>query len=85
MSDTAGDGIFALAEAAGAVLELNHVTGSRDDNGIDVEGTSVTITRNKALHNGDLGIEAPDGVIDGGGNRARGNRNRLQCTGVNCR
>jgi parallel beta-helix repeat protein len=82
---TVEDGIFALAEAGGAVLERNHVTSSRNDDGIDVEGTSVTLTRNRAVRNADLGIEAPDGVIDGGGNMARGNRNRLQCTGVNCR
>ncbi len=33
--------------------------------------------------NADLGIEAPD-AIDGGGNRASGNGNPLQCVGVAC-
>jgi hypothetical protein len=43
----------------------------------------VTIARNLALANADLGIDA-DGAIDGGGNRARGNGNPLQCVGVAC-
>jgi hypothetical protein len=37
-----------------------------------------------ANDNGDLGIEAVAGVNDGGGNRASGNGNPAQCTGVAC-
>jgi hypothetical protein len=33
----------------------------------------------------DLGIEAVAGVLDGGGNRALGNGNPLQCLKVVCR
>ena len=42
------------------------------------------MTRNTANDNRDLGIEAVPGVIDGGGNRASGNGNVLQCTSVAC-
>jgi hypothetical protein len=35
--------------------------------------------------NADLGIEAVPGVIDGGGNKASGNGNPLQCSNVFCK
>ena len=47
--------------------------------GIDVDSASTTLARNTANRDGDLGIEAVLGVRDGGGNRARGNGNPLQC------
>jgi hypothetical protein len=50
-----------------------------------VESPSTTLTRNVAVHNGDLGIEAVPGVIDGDGNHATGNGNPLQCTNVDCK
>jgi hypothetical protein len=37
------------------------------------------------LRNGDLGIEAVPGVIDGGGNHAHGNGNPGQCTNISCK
>lgn len=46
---------------------------------------SVTLTRNTANDNVNLGIEAEPSVIDGGGNRAKGNGNPLQCLNVFCR
>jgi large repetitive protein len=66
------------------LLVRNIAIGARDD-GIDVESPSTTLTRNVAVHNGDLGIEAVPGVIDGGGNHAAGNGNPLQCTNIDCR
>jgi parallel beta-helix repeat protein len=78
------DGIAIDSETTGTVVEQNRSSRNRDD-GIDVDNAEATLTRNRADRNGDLGIEAVDGVTDGGGNRARGNRNRLQCTGVSCR
>lgn len=78
------DGIAVDSETRGTLLEQNTASRNRDD-GIDVDNAETTITRNRADRNGDLGIEAVEGVIDGGGNRARGNRNREQCTGVVCR
>ena len=42
-----------------------------NDDGLDVDSPSTTLTGNLALHNGgDLGIEAVAGVIDGGKNHA---------------
>jgi hypothetical protein len=49
-----------------------------------VDSASTTLTRNIALRNGDLGIEAVAGVTDGGGNQAAGNGNPAQCTNVDC-
>ena len=45
----------------------------------------MTIARNKAIHNGDLGIEAVPGVTDGGGNKASANGNPAQCINVSCK
>ncbi len=73
---TAGEGAV-----TGTLLERNLALGSGDD-GIDVESPLTTLTRNLALHNADLGIEAVPGVTDGGGNRARANGNRAQCSVV---
>jgi parallel beta-helix repeat protein len=70
--------------SAGTVLERNVASGNGDD-GIDVNSSSATITRNTADDNADLGIEAEPGVTDGGGNRARGNGNPVQCLNVSCR
>jgi Tol biopolymer transport system component len=44
----------------------------------------VTLRGNIADDNTDLGIEAVDQVIDGGGNRASGNGDPRQCVGVTC-
>ena len=79
-----GDGILINPFVMGTVLEHN-TTSQNGDDGIDVDSAQTTITRNRADHNRDLGIEAVDGVTDGGGNRARRNGNPLQCTGVVCR
>jgi parallel beta-helix repeat protein len=77
------DGFGVQAAATGTLLQNNDVHGFADD-GIDVEAPSTTIRRNTANQNGDLGIEAVPGVIDGGGNTASGNGNPLQCTNVFC-
>jgi Tol biopolymer transport system component len=44
----------------------------------------VTLTANRTDGNADLGIEAADGVVDGGGNRARRNGDPRQCVNVGC-
>ena len=67
------DGILVDATATGSLLKRNRAFGA-DDDGIDVESPTTTLTRNTASHNGDLGIEAVAGVTDGGGNRAPGQR-----------
>src|SRR4029079_3523426 len=48
------------------------------DDGIHVDSASTTITRNTAVHNTDLGIDAVPGTTDGGGNRATDNGNPLE-------
>lgn len=88
----ADEGIAIGPEAGGVVLntviEGNRVMGAVDD-GIQVTGPSTglattTITRNVAVHNGDLGITAVPGTLDGGGNHAAGNGNPLQCLNITC-
>jgi large repetitive protein len=77
------DGFRVEAAATGTLLQNNQVYRFEDD-GIDVEAPGTTVRRNAATDNGDLGIEAVSGVIDGGGNTASGNGNPLQCTNVFC-
>jgi parallel beta-helix repeat protein len=69
--------------AAGTVILANEADANADD-GIDVRGAATTIARNSANRNVDLGIDAVIGVTDGGGNRAAGNGNPLQCVNVVC-
>jgi parallel beta-helix repeat protein len=87
-----GEGITIGPEAGGVVLgtliEHNLVTNAMDD-GIQLHGPSTgletsTLTGNVAIHNGNLGIDAVPGVIDGGGNHAAANGNPLQCVNVVC-
>jgi large repetitive protein len=77
------DGILVNADASATLLERNTATENGYD-GIEVGAAGTTLTRNTANFNHELGIEAVPGVIDGGGNRARGNGNPLQCTNVTC-
>jgi parallel beta-helix repeat protein len=83
VTNNGGDGIL-VEGTLGSVLDGN-VTRRNADDGIDVEERSTTLARNRAVANGDLGIEAVAGVGDGGGNRASGNGNRLQCLNIACR
>jgi large repetitive protein len=66
-----------------SVLKRNVAFGARDD-GFEVRGRSTKLTRNRAVRNGDLGIEAVQGVIDGGGNTAHGNGDPAQCSNIAC-
>ena len=77
------DGILVNGDATATLLEHNTAVDNGHD-GIEVAAAGTTVTRNTADFNHDLGIEAVLGVIDGGGNRARGNGNPLQCTNVAC-
>ncbi|MDQ3147643.1 MAG: right-handed parallel beta-helix repeat-containing protein [Actinomycetota bacterium] len=82
-NDRFADGIEVRAAASGTVVRENTSNGNGDD-GIDVDSPSTRLVDNVANGNGDLGIEAVPGVVDGGGNRASGNGNPAQCTGVVC-
>ncbi len=89
----AGEGIAIGPEAGGVVLNTlaqHNVTIGAVDDGIQLIGPSTgletsTLTRNIANQNGDLGIETVSGTNDGGGNRAAGNGNPLQCLNITCR
>jgi parallel beta-helix repeat protein len=66
------------------LIKGNLVVGS-GRSGIIVGSPSTTIITNRAVRNDRFGIEAVEGVIDGGGNRARGNGRARQCVNVKCR
>ena len=80
----ADDGIAVGPGATNTLVQGNLATQLFDD-GIDVDAPGTVVRANTANDNGDLGIEAVEGVIDGGGNRASGNGNPLQCLNVVCR
>jgi parallel beta-helix repeat protein len=87
VEDASLDGIAVNAENAGPVLDTlvaRNLARRAGDDGLDVASASTTLTDNVAVRDGDLGIEAVAGVVDGGGNRARRNGNPLQCTAVVC-
>lgn len=54
------------------------------DDGFDIQSRSTRLTANRAFRNADLGIQAVDGVIDGGGNWASGNGDPRQCVSIAC-
>jgi hypothetical protein len=81
--DCSGYGIGVLS-GDGNVVTANFARRAAAD-GINVAAAGTTLAFNFALRNGDLGIEAVEGVRDGGGNRAVGNGNAEQCVGVDCR
>jgi hypothetical protein len=83
------EGIVVDAAASDSVLIGN--TANRNGlefsfgDGISVEGTSpISLGANTANGNAQLGISAPAGATDLGGNHAQGNGDVRQCTGVVC-
>ncbi len=81
--DSRVDGFVVVKKDRHSLLKRNIAKGAGDD-GFDIESRSTTLTSNHAVHNGDLGIEAVPGVNDGGGNKASGNGNPLQCLNIVC-
>jgi len=77
-------GLYSETDSGGNVVRRNLAVGNADD-GVDVDSRLTTIARNMGVRNGDLGIEAVAGATDGGGNRAFGNGNPLQCLNILCR
>jgi parallel beta-helix repeat protein len=83
-------GILIEGSAEGTVLLGNTASNNGHEfsfgNGITIEGTgtSTSLGDNVANDNEQLGISAPAGVTDLGGNRASGNGTAAQCTGVVC-
>jgi parallel beta-helix repeat protein len=81
--DTRVDGFVVVRKERRSLLKGNVAKGAGDD-GFDVESRSTTLTENRAVRNADLGIEAVQGVNDGGGNIARHNGDPRQCTNIAC-
>jgi hypothetical protein len=85
ISGAASDGIY-KDRSGGSEFIGNVLTGNGDDGlEIDEGGGTDLVARNTANDNGDFGIEATQSVIDGGGNKASGNGNPLQCLNVFCK
>ena len=78
-----GDGIIVDAGQGETVVDGNTAHQNTDD-GIDIQSTDATVRQNTANRNADLGIEVAAGVTDGGGNKASGNANPLQCVNITC-
>ncbi len=78
-----GDDAFHINKKGGGVLRRN-VAKRADGDGFHVESRSMRLTKNRATHNADLGIDAVKGV-KASGNRAAHNGDRRQCVGVPCR
>jgi len=79
-----GDAFVVNEKDHHSLLKRNVATGAGDD-GFDIESRTAKLTKNRAVRNHDLGIEAVRGVIDGGGNKASGNGHPRQCTHIVCR
>jgi parallel beta-helix repeat protein len=77
------DGIHTFVGSTGNLL-VNNASHRNGGDGIDVADPGNTIRRNHANRNGDLGIFAVAGNVDGGGNTAHNNVNAAQCVGVTC-
>jgi parallel beta-helix repeat protein len=72
-------GITVDSGSANTLLDRN-VTHFNGFDGIDSQSTTSTFTGNFASYNGQIGLHAVAGDLDGGGNHAFGNGN-AQCTG----
>lgn len=90
VSGASGDGISVPGQvdgikpiAANTVVRQN-LTANNGHDGINNQSTTTILTKNIANDNANLGIESVPGATDGGGNRAHGNGNPLQCTNVAC-
>jgi large repetitive protein len=74
-----------LTQAQNTRVERNKADRNTDD-GIHVDsGAGDLLAGNTVNHNGDYGIEGSPTVVDGGGNKARGNGNPAQCLNVACK
>jgi hypothetical protein len=78
------DGFLVNPKDDHSLLKRNVARGAGDD-GFDVRSRTAKLTKNRARRNGDLGIAAVRGVIDGGRNQASGNGDPRQCTHIVCR
>jgi parallel beta-helix repeat protein len=80
-----GKDAFAVRETDHRSVLAFNVAKEAGEDGFDVGSRSATLRDNRAVRNGDLGIEGVSGIGDGGGNVARGNGDPRQCTHISCR
>ena len=78
ISGNYGSGIYVPADS-GFTTILGNVANRNRNNGIDTDGLNATIGKNRVEANRRGGIEAPVGVVDAGGNKARNNKN-FECS-----
>ncbi len=81
--DSGGDGFLVGRKERHSLLKLNVARMAKGD-GFHIDSRLTTLTRNLAVDNSDLGIDAVFSVIDGGGNRAHGNGDPRQCVNIVC-
>ena len=79
-----GNGIVVASQASDTLVSKNDASGN-GGNGIIVSAPMTIVSHNTANHNGAFGIQAVPGVVDGGGNRAKGNGPPAQCLNVVCK
>jgi parallel beta-helix repeat protein len=78
-----GNGLFVDSTVGPTTVAGNTADGNVD--GITVASTTATLTKNVAEGNLDMGIDAPSGRIDGGGNKAHDNGGAADCSnGISC-
>lgn len=73
------NGIVVEAGPTATSVTGNSASSNRID-GIHVSSPATVVTANTANYNGNWGIFAVSGTVDGGGNRATGNGQPAQCT-----
>jgi parallel beta-helix repeat protein len=83
VTGSGGDAFRVTKKDDHSVLRQNIARGAGDD-GFRVQSRTSKLTDNRAIANGDLGIRAVEGVIDGGGNIARRNGDPRQCVNISC-
>jgi parallel beta-helix repeat protein len=83
-NDVTGNGANGITIDDHNNVLVGNVASDNARDGIEVPNEN-TVTRNTANRNGDLGIRAQPGTIDGGGNKAFGNGDPLQCLNVACK
>ena len=81
---SADDGFRVFAKDGDSRLRRNVAIRAGDD-GFAIRSPTTKLVGNRALRNADLGIAAVRGVINGGGNFARHNGDRRQCSHIMCK
>ena len=84
-NELVGNGNDGIRVESGQSELVHNVAKGNGDDGIEVKSAGTRVAKNTADENGDLGIVAASGVIDGGGNKAAGNGDPLQCVNVLCK